>query len=428
MKEKEKKLGNFLALPSLINPFKLCLLSFFSIFALAAASHAAVEVFGIRLPDFLDPLFGTPVSLGLLVPPDTSWFNLSMLALLINYLIAALGYILAGMLGPKVSAWSKQLIYANTKSLIIVLFIFAGFSITTCSSHGGSSSQGIVCVGFLQIERAISFVETVRNTIMLEFGTLTATTASLSLVLNITPYLRPAGIIGISFSLSPAFRPLFDILGILLSLLSAATGEWFVQTWLLVFIKSRMLSILLPLGIFLRAFGMRGGGDALIAIAVGFFFVYPFMLNASAYAIERYLQAEYGPGDVVQSSDGQAYSSFWQCTDASTRKGSSILCYFKLATKGALENVKSLLKYIELEGGLLIFALMMLFAGALPTAAAISFAILYFLALLKVSIFYVVIVSIVIPVFIFMVVLAFIKELSAFLGTPIDLSAFEKLI
>ncbi|MCL6089354.1 MAG: hypothetical protein M1530_04310 [Candidatus Marsarchaeota archaeon] len=401
--------------------------AFFFFLAIMAMPHAA-DIFGWRVPDLLDPFSSAPAAAGQPIAPDMSWFRLSLIVLLLNAFMGAAGYVLAGMLGPKVAAWAKQVLYGTAKSALIVLFIFAGFTVTTCQGAGGSSTSGAVCVGFLQMQRAISFTQTVRNTISLEFGTMTAATAALSTVLNITPYFRPAGIIGISFSLSPAFRPLFDALGILLSLLSVATGEWFVQTWLLLFIQSRMLSILLPMGLFLRAYGFPRPGDALIAIAVGFFFVYPFMLNVSSYAIESYLQAEFGPGPLVQSSNGGFYSSFSECVSASSAQGQSVVCYFKLASKGVWEQVKGLVGNISPGAGLMLFGFTQLLTGSLPSAAVVALLILYTLAMLKVSIFYILVVSIIIPLFILLVVLTFIKELAGFLGTQMDFSAFERLI
>ncbi|VVB56471.1 Uncharacterised protein [uncultured archaeon] len=401
----------------------------FMLCMLAGASGAGTQIFGWSVPSFFDRFLPAPVSNGAVMPPDTTWFRLSMIVIILNATMGAIGYTLGGMLGPQVSAWSKQFLYSAAKSAFIVLFIFAGFNITTCQGAGGSATSGTICVGFLQIERAVSFTETIRNTIGLEFGTMTAATAVLSTFLNITPYFRPAGIIGISFSLSPAFRPLFDALGILLSLLSVATGEWFVQSWLLLFIKGRMLSLFLPVGLFLRAWAFPRAGDALIAIAVGFFFVYPFMLNVSAYAIQNYLVSEYGTAQVVQASGNHGfYTDFSACTAATRSQGQSVVCFFKLGSQGAFDAIKSLTRNISPGGGLLAFGLVQLLTGALPNAIVVSLLILYTLAMLKVSIFYVLVVSIIIPLFILFIVLTVIKEIAGFLGTQMDFSAFEKLI
>ncbi len=419
-----------LCLPSLLAnpgfwaflPFALFLLGIFS------GISSGADVFGWKVPAFFDRFLPAPVSSGHYIPPDRSWFNLCMLMLLLQTCIGAVGYILGGMLGPKVTAWAKQFLYSTAKSCFIVIFIFAGFNITTCQGAGGSATTGTFCIGLLQMQRAMSFTETIRNTISIEFATMTAATALLSTFLNITPYFRPAGIIGISFSLSPAFRPLFDALGILLSLLSVAAGEWFVQSWLLGFIRDRMLPLFLPIGLFLRSWAFPRAGDALIAIALGFFFVYPFMLNVSAYAIQRYIVSEYGTPYVVQGSNNVMYSNFDACTDASSRSGQSFLCYFKLGTQGAWDSIQGLTKNITPGGGLLLFGMVQLLTGALPNALIVSLLILYTLAMLKVSIFYVLVVSIIIPLFILFIVLTVIKEIAGFLGTQMDFSAFEKLI
>ena len=397
---------------------------------LAGLSFADSHLFGVILPDAFTMLFDVPpVGQGTFLPPDQSWLPLSMVALAISFLLAALGYVLSGALGPRLAAWSKQNVYASAKSALIVIFIFAGFNITNCQGAGGASPNGY-CVGFVQLQHAINFAGTVRTTMSYEFATMTAITASLSTLLNITPYFRPAGIIGISFSLSPAFRPLFDALGLMLSLLSVAVGEWFVQIWLLAFIKTRMLSIFVPIGLFLRAFGLQRGGDALIAIAIGFFFVYPFMLNVSAIAIQNYLQSEFsGTSSVVEASDGSHYSSFDECIDHTSASTSAAVCFFKLSTAGALGYVKSLVvDQFGIGPSLLLAGLVQLFTGALPAAIGVSFMIFYMMALIKASLFYILVVSLIVPLFILFITLTLIKEIALFLGTHMDFSAFEKLI
>jgi len=398
----------------------------FVLLLLINISSADTKLFGWSIPTFFDRFLSAPVASGVPLPPDMSWFTLCIIVLLLNAMCGALGVILGGLLGPKVTAWGKRSLYDTAKSAFIVLFIFAGFQLTT-ASWGSSTCKGAVCIGFLQLERAISFAETIRGTITMEFGTLTAATAVLSSFLNITPYFRPAGIIGISFSFSPAFRPLFDALGILLSLLSVSVGEWYVHGWLLAFIKSRMLGLLLPIGIFLRAWAFPRAGDALIAIAIGFFFMYPFMLNVSSYAIENYLMSEFGTVQ-TQGSDGSSFRTFGECVDASRASGSSFICFFKLGSIGAWHYIKQIATGFNPVGGILIFGFVQLITGALPNAIIVAFVALYILALLKVSAFYVLVVSIIIPLFILFVVLTTIKEIAGFLGTQMDFSTFEKLL
>ena len=402
---------------------------------LIGLSFADSNLLGFILPDtFFLILQAPPISNGALLAPDTSWLPLSLTALAFSFMLAAAGYALSGLMGPRLLAWSRQNVYAAGKSALIIIFIFAGFHLTNCQ-YGGGTSTGGWCVGFVQLQSSINFAETVRNTMAYEFSTMTAITASLSTLLNITPYFRPAGIIGISFSLSPAFRPLFDALGLMLSLLSVALGEWFVQIWLLVFIKTRMLSIFVPIGLFLRGIGIQRGGDALIAIAIGFFFVYPFMLNVSAVAIQNYLQSEFvGQGRIFEDTQGNWFASFDECVDhgaksSSVLPGSATVCFFKLSTTGALTYVKSFTSSIGgLGPSLLVAGLVQFFTGALPAALIISFVAFYLLAIIKASLFYILVVSIIIPLFILFITLTLIAEIAKFLGTQMDFSAFEKLI
>ena len=66
--------------------------------------------------------------------------------------------------------------------------------------------------------------------------------------------------------------------------------------------------------------------------------------------------------------------------------------------------------------------------GARPAALVISFMIFYLLAIIKASLFYILVVSIIIPLFILFITLTLIAELAKFLGTQMDFSAFERLI
>ena len=91
------------------------------------------------------------------------------------------------------------------------------------------------------------------------------------------------------------FRPIFDTLGMLMQLMTTAILEWFAHDFMLCFVKNNMLPILLPAGIFLRAFGLKGGGNALIGIALAFYFVYPFMLVQAGQIITHHMQNEIVP-------------------------------------------------------------------------------------------------------------------------------------
>ena len=339
-------------------------------------------------------------------------------------LVAAIGYMMGGVFGPRITTWCKGVLVNCVKSVIILTLVSALF---LGLENLGSERDSFVGAGFFQIDNAINFAETVRNTIIYEFMTMTAITAIMSMLGNITPYLRPAGIIGISFSLAPAFRPIFDTLGMMLSSLAIAIGTWFVQLWLLVYIKTRLMAVLMPLGIFLRSFGYARPGNVLIAIAIGFYFVFPFVLNINAIALENYLVGTFeGSEAVYQDSMGGEYGDYHSCVDHTEAGGQSLHCFYRLSLVAALEHLTDMITSVGV-GGLVVFAMMNFFTGSLVGSAVFGFLIIYTLSLLSTTLFYVVVVSVLVPLFNIFITLTVIKEIAKYLGTEIDLSAFEKI-
>jgi hypothetical protein len=251
----------------------------------------------------------------------------------------------------------------------------------------------------------------------------------MSMVGNITPYFRPAGIIGISFSLAPAFRPIFDTLGIMVSSLAVAVGVWFVQLWLLIFVKTRLLAVLMPLGLFLRSAGFFRAGNVLIAVAIGFYFVFPFVLNINAIALENYLIGNFeGTDAIYQNSQMQTFSTYRDCVQHTASGGGSHHCFFKLSIYGTWHYIEeTILNGQGATVSILLFAIMTPFTGSYLASTIFSVVAIYSLSLLGSILFYVIIVSVLVPLFNIFITLTVIKELARYLGTEIDLSAFEKI-
>ncbi|MFH0927353.1 MAG: hypothetical protein V1822_02125 [Candidatus Micrarchaeota archaeon] len=391
---------------------------------LVLAGALGANLLGWVVPDMFNIQdFWTPVNnLSSVATADYSWIGMSYLALLVISLAGAIGYMMAGVLGPKVAAWCKSLMVNAVKSLILLTLASALFV-----GVENLPQNSLPVVGFFQINNAINFAQTVRNTLIFEFGTLTGITAVLSMLGNITPYLRPAGVIGISFSLAPAFRPIFDTLGIMLSSLAVAIGAWFVQLWLLVFFKTRLLAIFMPAGLFLRSFSMHRAGNVLIAIAIGFYFVFPFVLNINALALENYLSANLGgTSSLYEASDGTYFSSYQACVDHTNPGFGSASCFYHLSFEGAWKYLTNAVTGFG-AGGLVIFALMTLLTGSFVSSFIFGFLVMFVLSILSTSLFYVIVVSILMPLFNIFITLAVIKEITKYLGTEIDLSAFEKI-
>lgn len=392
--------------------------------AMIFASGVHADMFGWILPDaFTDEFWNASANSGLVVAPDYSWVGLSFFTILILALFATVGYMMSSVFGAKVKAFCTDMLKNQAKSVVILLIVAGAFVAVE-----QAPKDSLMFVGFFQIDNAINFAATVRNTIIYEFVTLTSITAILSSLANITPYFRPAGMIGISFSLAPAFRPIFDSLGLMLSSLSVAVGAWYVQLWFLVFVQTRLMAIVMPIGLFLRCFGLDRPGNVLIAIAIGFYFVFPFVLNVNAIALENYLRAEFGE-EIYQSSDSESqfYDTWGACFSHSSNSAvAGTECFYRLSTSGALSFLG---EYIANAGweNLLIFGLMQLLTGSLVASLGTAFLGMFLFSLMSATAYYVIVVSILMPLFNIFLTLTVIKEITRYLGTEIDLSAFEKI-
>jgi hypothetical protein len=214
--------------------------------------------------------------------------------------------------------------------------------------------------------------------------------------------------------------------------MSVAVGEWFANLWLLAFIKTRMLSIFLPIGLFLRCYGLDRPADVLISVAIGFFFVYPFMLNINALAMQQYLQSEFGANIFHSAATGLDYPAerLDECVNAQPASGvfaGAGGCFWQLQIKGPLKYMASVFKS-NTGASIVVLGLAQFFTGSIVGSAVISFLIFFILSLLKAVTFYVIVVSVLMPLFNLFITLTVIKELAHFMGTSIDLGAFERLL
>jgi hypothetical protein len=107
-----------------------------------------------------------------------------------------------------------------------------------------------------------------------------------------TPVPQGASFISVGLQISPMFKPIIDILNLTMQLITTAIGIWGGQAMLLCFTKSSMLAILLPLGFFLRALGVKGGGNTLIGIALAMYFAYPFLITMIGDIITSHIEKE----------------------------------------------------------------------------------------------------------------------------------------
>jgi hypothetical protein len=285
---------------------------------------------------------------------------------------------------PQLIAMSKQEIYELVHTaLIVALFaFFLNFSHTLLFSGGEDSIY----------DTALSYS-------VLMIHKITKDTMWLSLIntLIYMLYSAPLRLGGslhhaVHFNLGGVLKPFVDGVGTMASLLSFAAGEWVANTTLLCFIRRFVPEIFLPIGVLLKAFPQtRGGGNAIIAICIAFFIIYPTMLYMNH---EAYL--------------------------------------YKYGAIGERSSLEAIVEEFVLSTGWLnlsfyAFALW-LFTGQLVGIAFLTQLVVFFIDMFADVIYTVFVLSIFLPLLNIFVTLTFARELAKYFGTEINISAFVRLI
>ncbi|MEW6748685.1 MAG: hypothetical protein AB1295_03180 [Candidatus Micrarchaeota archaeon] len=192
-----------------------------------------------------------------------------------------------------------------------------------------------------------------------------------------------------SFNLGPVLKPLIDLIGTALQFLSLGIGEWLMHIVTLCMIKKWTWGLLIPVGILLRAFPYtRNAGEALLALMFALAVFYPFMF------IFDYEAHKLMKSNLVDSH--KAVSGF-------------------LAKSGILKVVGGALVMMFLMAGVF----MPFFLGSALTLA---------FELVRSSVYYIVVMSILLPFLNIFVTLTAAKETAAFFRVDVSFMSFLKII
>jgi len=403
-------------------------------------------------------------------PSQLHWLGLAWLALAIGVAFNAAVSVLGGVLGgTKYSNFLKGGLWAIVETAAL-LAIFSGAFIELHE------------YGVANIDTARAYSTVIRNTVTYDFTLLMIGSTVLSFMSRQAPNIRRAGFqaMPISFQFAPMFRPIFDGLGTLTQLLAAAVAEWIAHEFVFCFIKTSLLSTLLPIGFFLRAFGLRAGGNALIGISLSLYFVYPFMMIQVGEMLNNYFSRTnealdpltFPPfcagnkpiccmsmeGTVAPAPGSQQYIKNglgWE-TDVNQRLNQSMVLKgdFALTISTSMIPIASKGTFCMYNTGVAraYGSLMSFLPGIWAPVAGVAGAIVSNLIFLKWTtlswiiiviyplfgafllhsaydvVFFVFIVSLVMPILMIFITITLAKEIAKALGTEIDLSALEKLI
>ncbi len=324
------------------------------------------------------------------------WLPLASIGIMISITVGGLAYMLSQFISsPKMAAWSKSELYQAAATAAMVMLFFGSFTVLAeAASHAASYAMSDTALaGKSSIDLAFDYSNSMRNLIIKEFVGLTGFNLVLSLIGSLSISIRPMGM-GISFQLTPIFKPLMDGTGILINLVMTAIGEWWAHNLLLCFIQQRMLTMFLPLGILARCFTpTRAAGGALIAIALGLYFVYPLMLNLNY---------------VVMLDSGGLGPDMLAALESLVAA---------LVAGGTFTTVGAVL------------ALSMSWLSTLTATLLVAGVLVPVLVtLMKFVVHTVLIGSMLLPIFNIFVTLTIIKELAKFLGSDVNLSSLTKLV
>jgi len=388
------------------------------------------------------------------------WLGLSLVAIMVGMAWATIGQVLSGTFGgPKYNQFVKGMLWSGveTAALLGILAIMFG----TLWEYGDA-----------RLQTARAYAVLAKNTVMFDFSLMLGANMIAGFVTNLNPYFKLPGkvFMSVGFQVAPMFKPIIDILGVTMQLITTAVALWAAQEFLLCFVQGSMLAILLPAGFFLRGFGLNAGGNALIAISLSMFFIYPHMMIMLGESVSAQLEGDLKSNNVPQSN-------IWmtQCLDKpiccvhdaapqggadwlaipngpppssvsvsqinhglfnirlNPATGSSLgnYCIYNTVLANAYRATLGLVSgtgLLGVAGGAALAGLLKYMnISWLSVGVMVPLAMFAFYAIME-MVYFVFILTIIVPIFIVFVTLTIAKELAKVLGTEIDLSSLEKLI
>lgn len=234
-----------------------------------------------------------------IVPQGSQWIILAGIAITTAYLVVAAVYMFAKAFNSaEFVSWSHKELFQVTATLVIVFIIIftsavENYVVETYIQPTTGLSVYAASEGFLPpagqsptIAAAIQYLTMVRNYVSYRLGTALITYTSLQAAMTslMTTQDFFGGVVSINFEevRNTIGKPLSSMYSNILNALMGSLGVTSAQIWFLEMINNIAFPLILPIGIVLRTTPfMRNTGSALMAIAVGFYLIYPltFLLN-----------------------------------------------------------------------------------------------------------------------------------------------------
>jgi hypothetical protein len=372
-------------------------------------------------------------SMGICTPPASygniylSLVQSSIIAVLVSLLLSVVLFFIGRMLrkeagAPPSSFLSLKITDAMVSIILIVLVGLAYFQ------SGGPD--------YIPLLRGMEYVSTVISLTVNSYFFMMVMNWMMHFMMGVTIPLDILSQVGnrmMSISLDKILSPVVTLITILSTYSNLVVGEFITKLGLLCFVRSSMFYIMLPLGFFLRGFGIgKGAGNAIIALCIALHFFYPIMLtmNFAIFNADMAMNAEELSTDVLSSA--AMYAKFAAIplmlkvagagvsTVAKPLANANMPAWFKspaliMATSGIVNLMTVMSKFSSFWVlAYVTFVATTMFQG---TYGVILFLVkliaLYGMILTAIDIF---------------ATLMFARELSGILGTPIELSAFMKIL
>lgn len=207
-----------------------------------------------------------------------------------------------------------------------------------------------------------------------------------------------------SFNLGPVLKPLIDILAFSMQFLGVGIGEWVVHIATLCIIKKWSYALFIPVGMLMRAIPfLRGAGDAFLALILSFSLFYPFMFIVSYEAYKLMGCNVFG-----------AFSS----------EAGGARC-------GSADPNSPLMRFIQDYGAIGafgIFSAVLLIMGGVFIPFFLSGGLSIAFELVRSAVFFIVIMSLVLPLISIFMTLNAARETARFFNVDINFFAFVRLI
>lgn len=212
----------------------------------------------------------------------STFFAPSVFVVIIVLIGIAILYMGAQLLqSPQLIAISKDELYQTGMTVLRVVFIMASVMAGTTFyslAAEGTTGDPVYDNSDDMIDAAMGFARLMVVEMIDNYGLLIVYNMAVHTIYSSTMWVGVSFRAMYNFSLGPVLKPLIDIIGSALQYLSLAISEWMVHIITLCFIKRWTFSLLLPVGILLRAIPYtRNAGEALFMLAMALAVLYPFM-------------------------------------------------------------------------------------------------------------------------------------------------------